>query len=242
LIESNGDKTPEISLEPEERSSDIIECRSPPCMLHELDPAFMEFPDRSPAIDTGEDWEEIRMWRRLKRGQLIKRRLAMPAADRVAHSDAITAALVDQILPDFSSTLIGFYWPFKGEYDPRSLARSLHSKGARLALPVVVEKARPLIFREWWPGIRMTKGVWNIPIPENGSKVVPDILLVPLVGCDQRRHRLGYGGGYYDRTLAVLPTRPRLVGIGFELSRIATIYPQPHDIAMDLIVTERRIM
>jgi 5-formyltetrahydrofolate cyclo-ligase len=129
----------------------------------------------------------------------------MPAADRVAHSDRISAALINQILPHFSGRLIGFYWPFKGEYDPRSLARSLPSKGARLALPVVLEKPRPLIFREWWPGIRMTKGIWNIPIPEHGSKVVPDILLIPLVGFDQRKYRLGYGGGYYDRTLAVLP-------------------------------------
>jgi 5-formyltetrahydrofolate cyclo-ligase len=233
---------PESGLKPEERSPGIIECSSLPCMLNELDPEFMEFPDQSPAIDTGDDWEEIRMWRRIKRGQLIKRRVAMPAADRVAHSDRITAALVNQILPHFSGRLIGFYWPFKGEYDPRSLARCLHSKGARLALPVVLEKARSLIFREWWSGIRMIKGIWNIPIPEHGSKVVPDILLVPLVGFNQRRYRLGYGAGYYDRTLAVLPTRPRLVGIGFELSRIATIYPRPHDIAMDQIVTECRIM
>jgi 5-formyltetrahydrofolate cyclo-ligase len=74
--------------------------------------------------------------------------------------------------------LIGFYWPFRGEYDPRLLVRSLHAKGARLALPVVVEKAKPLVFREWWPGTPMTKGIWNI-VPAGGDPVAPDLLLVP---------------------------------------------------------------
>jgi len=109
-----------------------------------------------------------------------------------------------------------------------------------LALPVVVEKAKPLIFREWWPGISMNHGVWNIPVPAAGEPVEPDALLVPVVGFDRRRYRLGYGGGYYDRTLAALSAKPRAVGVGFELSQLATIYPQPHDIPMDLIVTERR--
>ena len=96
------------------------------------------------------------------------------------------------------------------------------------------------IFREWWPGIPMTHGVWHIPVPAEGEPVSPDILLAPLVGFDGRKYRLGYGGGYYDRTLAGLVTKPRVVGVGFELSRIPTIHPQSHDIPMDLIVTERR--
>ena len=170
---------------------------------------------------------------------LIERRLALPTAGRAVRSEAITAALI-QILPSCPGALIGFYWPFKGEYDPRPLARLLHANGTRLALPVVVEKAKPVIFREWWPGIPMTHGVWNIPIPEAGDPVAPDVLLVPLVGFDRQGYRLGYGGGYYDRTLAALPAKPRAIGVGFELSRITTIHPQPHDVAMDLIVTERR--
>lgn len=224
---------------------DPIECSSPPCMLHELDPAFMEHPERDealprpPASGATQDWEEVRLWRKAKRAVLIERRLATPAEERAARSEAITAALV-QALPSRPGTLIGFYWPFKGEYDPRPLARSLHGKGVRLALPVVIEKAKPLIFREWRPGVPMTLGVWNIPVPAEGEPVSPDILLAPLVGFDGRGYRLGYGGGYYDRTLATLPAKPRAVGVGFELSRIATIHPQPHDIPMDLIVTERQ--
>ncbi len=220
------------------------ECSSPPCMVHELDPAFMEHPERPsppawlPTATAVQDWEEVRLWRKAKRAVLIERRLTMPAAERAAHSEAITAALI-QVLSSLPGALIGFYWPFKGEYDPRPLVRSLHAERTRLALPVVVEKAKPLIFREWWPGMTMTSGAWNIPVPATGQPVAPDVLLVPVVGFDRQAYRLGYGGGYYDRTLAALPTRPQAIGIGFGLSQIATIHPQRHDIPMDLVVTER---
>lgn len=220
-------------------------CSSPPCMLHEFDAAFVEHPGRTgapaslPAASAAQDWEEVRLWRRAKRTVLIERRLAMPAEERAVHGEAITAALA-HVLASCRGMLIGFYWPFKGEYDPRPLARSLCGEGMRLALPVVVEKAKPLTFREWRPGIPMVHGVWNIPVPAEGEPVSPDVLLAPLVGFDGRRYRLGYGGGYYDRTLAAPAAKPRAVGVGFELSRIATVHPQSHDIPMDLIVTERR--
>ena len=135
---------------------------------------------------------------------------------------------------------IGFYWPFKGEYDPRALARSLRDRGARLCLPVVVERARPLAFREWWPGMRMAPGVWDIPVPDEGDWVLPEVLLVPLLGFDGAGYRLGYGGGYYDRTLAAMPAKPLAIGIGYELLRLETIHPRPHDVPMDLSATERQ--
>ena len=224
--------------------AEAVECSSPPCVLHELDLAFMEHPDRpspttgSPTATAVQDWEEVRLWRKAKRAVLIERRLAMPAAERAAYSEAITVALLQDLL-SFSAALIGFFWPYKGEYDPRPLVRSLNAKGTRLALPVVVEKAKPLIFREWWPGMAMTSGIRNIPVPATGGPVAPDVLLVPMIGFDRQAYRLGYGGGYYDRTLGALPTRPRTVGIGFGFSQIATIHPQPHDIPMDLVVTEQ---
>src|SRR5690606_24922582 len=102
--------------------------------------------------------------------------------------------------------------------------------------PVVVEKARPLVFRAYRPGDRLEKGVWNIPIPADGDPVIPDIVIAPLVGVDVRNYRLGYGGGFFDRTLAALPKRPLVIGVGYEMQRIATIHPQPHDIPMDRIV------
>jgi 5-formyltetrahydrofolate cyclo-ligase len=223
--------------EREEQPTGIVECSSPPCLLQEFEAELSSA--GLPAIDAAQGWDEVRLWRKAKRAVLIARRVAMSATERAGRNEAITAALTRALAPS-PGMLIGFYWPFKGEYDPRPLARSLHAQGVRLALPVVAEKARPLVFRAWWPGIPMARGVWNIPVPASGDPVAPDVLLVPLVGFDRQRYRLGYGGGYYDRTLAVSSPRPRVIGVGFELSEIATIHPQPHDIAMDLIVTERR--
>lgn len=88
--------------------------------------------------------------------------------------------------------------------------------------------------------MRMASGIWNIPMPAEGEWLQPEVLLVPLLGFDGSGYRLGYGGGYYDRTLAAMPAKPLAIGIGFELSRLATIHPQPHDVRMDLIVTERQ--
>jgi 5-formyltetrahydrofolate cyclo-ligase len=116
---------------------------------------------------------------------------------------------------------------------------SLRDRGTRLALPVIVERGQPLVFREWQPGSLMTQGVWNVPMPESGQAVMPDLLVVPFVGFDAKGYRLGYGGGFYDRTIAAMPTKPRTIGVGFNLGRLETIYPQPHDIALERIITER---
>jgi 5-formyltetrahydrofolate cyclo-ligase len=185
-------------------------------------------------------WEEVRAWRRSERAALLARRSAMSRDERKGCEDRITA-LIGRSVPELGQVRsLGFYWPFKGEYDPRPLARSLHAQGMRLALPVVVERARPVEFRAWWPGMRLTPGVWGIPVPAEGEPVLPEALLVPLLGFDGQGYRLGYGGGYYDRTLAAMPVKPLAVGIGFEMSCLPTIHPQPHDVPMDLIVTEHR--
>lgn len=198
-------------------------------------------PGRDGAEIEGEpnDWAEVRPWRKARRAELIGARVNAGHRQRSVWDAAITAQLVKG-LPNLEWMLVGIYWPFKGEYDVRPIARRLHARGARLALPVVVEKNRPLVFREWSPGARLVPGVWGIPVPVDGPAVEPDALLVPLVGFDRQRFRLGYGGGYYDRTLASLCRKPMAIGIGFELSALPTIHPQPHDIAMDAIVTEER--
>ncbi len=184
-------------------------------------------------------WAEVRPWRKARRAELIAARIAAGPRRRRAWDAAITAQIM-QGVPNLEWLLVGFYWPFKGEYDVRSIARKLHARGTRLALPVVVEKGRPLEFREWAPDARLVPGVWGIPVPADGRIVEPDALLVPLVGFDPEGFRLGYGGGYYDRTLAAMRKKPLTIGIGFELAALATIHPQPHDIPMDAIVTEAR--
>jgi 5-formyltetrahydrofolate cyclo-ligase len=180
---------------------------------------------------------DVASWRKALRPELIARRLALPAADRAVASERITARL-RTLLADAPGRLIGFYWPFKGEYDPRPLVRDLDAAGVALGLPVVVARGRPLVFRPWRPGVPMARGVWDIPVPAGGDPVEPDTLLVPLLGFDAEGYRLGYGGGFYDRTIAAMPNRPRCIGIGFGCGRLSTIHPQPYDIRMDRIVTE----
>ncbi|MGE0118459.1 MAG: 5-formyltetrahydrofolate cyclo-ligase [Dongiaceae bacterium] len=183
------------------------------------------------------EWAEIRSWRKSQRAQLLSRRVATPQAER--------ARLRSEIMPHLTSILsraahgiVGFYWPFKGEVDLRGVARLLIDQGFRTALPVVVEKNRPLEFWEWRPRMPMSRGIWDIPVPAERTLLQPTLVFAPLVGFDGANYRLGYGGGYYDRTLAAMPARPFVVGVGYEFSRLATIHPQPHDIAMDVIVTE----
>lgn len=196
-----------------------------------------EVPSAAPPPDAGSDWPTIRQWRKETRTRLIDQRIRISAEDRAAWSERISLAL-GQALASSEDKLIGFYWPFRGEYDPRSLLSSMQAHGTRLALPVIVERGQPLIFREWSPGSHMTQGVWNIPMPEAGETICPDLLIVPLVGFDAQGYRLGYGGGFYDRTIAGMPTKPRTIGVGFELGRLTTIYPQSHDISLDRIITE----
>jgi 5,10-methenyltetrahydrofolate synthetase len=137
---------------------------------------------------------------------------------------------------------IALYWPIKDEPDLRPLMTSMHRDGQRMALPVVEHSAAPLVFRERTPETRMDRGVWNIPVPpRTAPPVQPVIVLVPLLGWDGEGYRLGYGGGYFDCTLAALTPRPFCIGIGLAAARLSTIFPQPHDIPFDAILTEHGV-
>jgi len=184
-----------------------------------------------------DDWAQIRSWRRDQRAQLLSQRITLPREERYRLHSVIAQRLMD-VLPQPPGNVVGFYWPFKGEIDLRGAVRALLKTGTRAALPVVVERNRPLEFWEWRSRMPMARGFWNIPIPAERSVVKPNVLLVPLVGFDRANFRLGYGGGYYDRTLATMSPRPRTIGVGYEFSRLATIHPQPHDLPMDTIVTD----
>jgi 5-formyltetrahydrofolate cyclo-ligase len=198
-------------------------------------PAMSEL---SMPLDRPASWAEVRLWRKSERERLIAARLAVSAEIRAEMSARIAEGL-DRAIGDPSGRTVSLYWPFRGEPDLRTWGASVIDRGGGTALPVVVEKARPLVFRTYKPGDRLEKGVWNIPIPAAGAEVIPDVVIAPLVGFDAQDYRLGYGGGFFDRTLAALPRRPLVIGVGYSFQRIATIHPQPHDIAMDMIVTER---
>lgn len=201
---------------------------SPPCFMHELDPEF-----RAPLAD----WTDVRRWRKSERERLIAARLAVSADARAAMSLRIAEGL-DALIGDIAGRMVSLYWPFRGEPDLREWMASINARGGRTALPVVIEKGQPLVFRAYSPGDRLEKGVWNIPIPAEGKPVLPDVVISPIVGIDPGNYRLGYGGGFFDRTLAAMPFRPLVIGVGYELQRIPTIYPQPHDIPMSTVVTE----
>lgn len=105
----------------------------------------------------------------------------------------------------------------------------------------MVERGKPLLFRLWRKGERLERGVWNIPLPAAGDPVFPRIVIAPLVGFDAQGYRLGYGGGFFDRTLAALPSSTIAIGVGYDSAEMATIRPHGYDIPMRYIVTESGI-
>lgn len=183
------------------------------------------------------DADAVKLWRRAERERLLGLRAAVPPAERQAWGRAIETTL-RRLIGELADGPLGVYWPFRGEFDPRPLIDWATMAGRVVALPVVVDKKGPLEYRAWRPGEALVDGVWKIPVPEKREVVIPRAVLAPLVGFDAACYRLGYGGGYFDRTLAALEPRPSAIGVGFELSRLETIHPQPFDIPMQLIVTE----
>jgi 5-formyltetrahydrofolate cyclo-ligase len=183
---------------------------------------------------------EVKAWRRAERERLIALRMALSPAMRREAGGRITAALREII--GARPGILGIYWPFRAEFDPRPLVDALAAASRKVALPVVIDKKGPLEYRAWAPGEPLAAGVWDIPIPEKREIVVPSMVLAPVVGFDRACYRLGYGGGYFDRTLGSLDPRPLAIGVGFTVQEIATIHPQPFDIPMDMIVTESGVI
>ncbi|RUM98760.1 5-formyltetrahydrofolate cyclo-ligase [Pseudaminobacter arsenicus] len=192
------------------------------------------------AQDQQMPWPEVAAWRKAERARLIEARLEISAEKRAEMAARIIKGL-DAAIGDMKGRLVSLYWPFRGEPDLRGWMISIIERGGAVALPVVVEKGHPLVFRAYKPGDKLEKGVWNIPIPAEGESVIPNVVISPIVGFDAQNYRLGYGGGFFDRTLAAMPTKALVIGIGYEIGRIATIHPQAHDIPMDRIITEKSI-
>ena len=204
---------------------------SSPCLADEFDPAHVD-PEQA---------HDLAVWRKVTRLRLLAERAAM-AVDVRHDASYVIADHLDCVLGDRFGSLQGLtisaWWPIKAELNLRLWLASLAARGAQAALPLVVTQGAPLIFRPWTPETRMERGVWSIPVPAEGPQVTPDVTLAPVVGWDGAGFRLGYGGGYFDRTLAVLSPRPFVIGVGFDAARLPTIFPQPHDIPMQIIVTE----
>ncbi len=202
-------------------------------------------------------------WRTALRRELIAARAALAPEVLAAYRHSIDFHIQPALLRTLAGlaraesrpAVIAFCWPYMNEYDARPLLAGLRGTAGGLvtALPVVVAPKTPLIFRHWRPGVAMIAGPLGIPFPRDTPEVRPDAVLLPVVGFDAAGYRLGYGGGYFDRTLAaMLPspldgpaprvvegTRPLVIGTAYEMLSLPTIYPQPHDQPLDFLVTER---
>jgi 5,10-methenyltetrahydrofolate synthetase len=184
------------------------------------------------------DDTEIRIRRAAMRKSALAAREATPSEIRAEWETAIMGHL-DTLIAQLAPRVLAFYWPYYAEADGREwVKRWLAGDANRVAaLPVAMEKGTSLAFLRWEPGVEMTPDRHGIPFPASGEEVLPDVALIPLNAFDARGHRLGYGGGYFDRTLDVMPQMVA-VGVGFELGREDDVLPQAHDRAMHWLVTE----
>jgi 5-formyltetrahydrofolate cyclo-ligase len=177
------------------------------------------------------------------RQQALARRDGLPAAERAQAA----ATIAERPFPVAVApgTIVAGFMPMKSEINPLPLLRKLADAGARLALPVVDGRGKPLIMRAWGVGEPLAAGVWGIrEPPPTAPQVAPDILIVPLLAFDRAGHRIGYGAGYYDMTIAGLREQKAVVAIGiaFADQEIAAVPATPHDAPLDLVLTEREVI
>ncbi len=207
------------------------EYASPACFAHELDGDY----GRAAAVDA-ETRRDVMRWRKAERQRLYRLREALTDAQR-ERAQATLAAALDELLMERKTASIAAYWPIRDEPDLRSWMQQKAMHGRQLALPVITATGEPLKFARWRPGDAMRRGRWGIAEPARFEWLVPELVIVPLLGVDAKHYRLGNGGGYYDRTLAAANPRPVSVGVGYDQARIDSIYPLPHDIPLDVIFT-----
>jgi len=192
---------------------------------------------------TAEQRASLMAWRKAERERLLAERVRLPVEYRQQASQQIAERLdaycrARGLLAP--GRIVSGYWPLRGEPDLRPWLAKLNEEGVITVLPVVVEKGAPLRFRRWSPGCQMEKGFWNIPVPAAPEEYIPEVLLGPVVGFDSRRYRLGYGGGYFDRTLELLQKQGRdfhVIGIGLDEARLDSFEALPHDIAFNAVIT-----
>ena len=218
---------------PSRHDDRIIEQASSTCYLGEADPAYSGVTSLSPE-------NAVHEWRDKERGRLIDARRALPSSERTEKTGRIAEHL-KRLVGSPANRVISLFWPIRGEPDLRALLLWVEQGAGRCCLPVVVRKNQPLAFHAWTSETPMKRSMWSLAEPADGHEVTPDVILAPVIGIDPEGYRLGYGGGYFDRTLAALPKPATVIGIGFESQKIRTIYPQPHDIPMNWLVTEEGV-
>lgn len=173
----------------------------------------------------------------LLRRQLQAERQTM--VDRPSRAEQLQEVLRVWLLGR-TEVAIGAYWPIKGEFDTLpALYRWAEADGQRIiGLPVIQRDSKQLNFHAWWPGCPMEEDAYRIPKPKDTPSFEPQLLLVPCVGYGPRGYRLGYGGGFYDRTLAELRPQPVTVGLAYSMGHVPWLQPEAHDVPLDVILTE----
>ena len=181
------------------------------------------------------------------RKALIEERLNLP--DRLQRADLLQRVMRIWLVgrPD---EVIGAYWPIKGEFDPLPALHRWKEDGElldspqprRIGLPVVDKVHKTLTFHAWYPGCPMEDDAYGIPKPKDTELIVPTLLFVPCVGYGPGGYRLGYGGGFYDRTLAAMQPRPTTVGLGFTNGWLPDMAPEAHDVALDALLNDNGVV
>jgi 5-formyltetrahydrofolate cyclo-ligase len=185
--------------------------------------------------------------KRALRKQLVEQRLNMP--DRLQRCDLLQRVLRIWLV-NRADIVIGAYWPIKGEFDPLPALHRWKEDGElldepqprRIGLPVVDKLHKTLKFHAWFPGCPMEEDAYGIPKPKDTEVIVPTLLFVPCVGYGTGGFRLGYGGGFYDRTLPTLQPKPYTVGLGFTNAFLEDLEPEPHDVALDAILNDNGVV
>lgn len=171
-------------------------------------------------------------------------RTALFARRKAAHGDAARDAAANArllaLIGAAAGRVVSGFRPIRTEIDPTAAMTALHEAGARLCVPVIEAKGAPLRFREWAPGAAMERGEFGAEVPAEGDWLEPEILITPLLGWDRAGRRLGYGGGFYDRTLARLRANgpARAVGFAYAAQEVSAVPAGPEDERLDAIVTE----
>ncbi|MFN5349781.1 MAG: 5-formyltetrahydrofolate cyclo-ligase [Polaromonas sp.] len=185
--------------------------------------------------------------RQSKRKALIEERLNLP--DRPQRADLLQRVLRIWLFGR-TDQVIGAYWPIKGEFDPLPALHRWKEDGElldepqprRIGLPVVDKVHKTLTFHAWYPGCPMEEDAYGIPKPKDTEVIVPTLLFVPCVGYGPGGFRLGYGGGFYDRTLAALRPKPFTVGLGYTNGWLPDMEPEPHDVPLDALLNDNGVV
>jgi len=208
-----------------------------PTIMDNIDPSRQ--PEPTDAAQRKQQWRQ----------RLVAERLRL--SDRLARNEALQRVMRVWMVGR-TDTVVGAYWPIKGEFDPLpalhrwqeaadvdDAARARQRR--RIGLPVIDKVARTLRFHVWYPGCPMEEDAYGIPKPKDTEVVQPTLLFVPCVGYGPGGTRLGYGGGFYDRTLAALQPRPFTVGLAYAHGFVPWLQPEPHDVPLDAILTEQGV-